>query len=520
MGPLEGCCPIHFRAHFPFSGNMRFGEHKGELQMGFSPGAIAPISHKRTTEREELLDRPRSNGPPSVPASRRNRLVIPPAILGVPFDPVTIDETIATIDRMIASRQPHQAVTANVDFLVQSLTDVELRRILIEADLVLCDGTPLVWVSRLLGNALPERVAGADVVPELIRHAADKNYRLFFLGGRPEVGAKAIETLHTKYPGLAFAEHYSPPFAPLLKMDHREIRRRIHKAKPDILFVSFGCPKAEKWIAMNYRSLGVPVCIGVGATIDFLAGEMKRAPVWMQQVGLEWVFRLLQEPARLGPRYATDLRRFGWAVGRQWLAQGRNGRNGTGGLKFSLDFDRLEITAGDHLNMEVLVEDLSACALPRQHCLIDLSAVTHVDCSAIGWLLRLHKSLEAAGRRLILLRPSDAVHRALKSVLLDGYFCVARDSSEVDHLIKNSVNSCRKISRDNAGQLFKKLCKECDEVLNLHDVEFMDSTGATMLARLQKRIERKGRTLRLAHADCAVRNVLHHAGLEQLLKSP
>src|SRR4051812_18732878 len=251
-------------------------------------------------------------------AIERPQYAHPPiAILGVPFENISTAETIETIDRMVASRQPHYLVTANVDFLVQAQQDVELRRILFDAHLVLCDGMPLVWASRLLGNPLPERVAGSDLVPLLIRIAAQKGYRLFFLGGTPESTAQAITRLKAEHPQLA-AAGYSPPFNQLLEMDHGEIKRRIHEARPDFLFVSFGCPKQEKWVAMHYQSLGVPVSAGVGGTIDFLAGQLKRAPVWMQRTGTEWLFRMAQEPRRLLRRYVKDLWVFGWTILAQW----------------------------------------------------------------------------------------------------------------------------------------------------------------------------------------------------------
>ena len=256
------------------------------------------------------------------PAPKRPYAHPPIAILGVPFDNITTAETIETIDRMVASRQPHYLVTANVDFLVQAQEDVELRRILFDAHLVLCDGTPLVWASRLLGNPLLERVAGADLVPLLLRVAAEKQYRVFFLGATPESCTQAVNNLKKLHPTLIIADHYSPPFNKLLEMDHDEIKRRILAAKPDLLFVSFGCPKQEKWIAMHYHSLGVPVSAGVGATIDFLAGTVKRAPVWMQRSGLEWIYRLAQEPRRLFKRYFKDLWVFGWKLlGQLWQLQ-------------------------------------------------------------------------------------------------------------------------------------------------------------------------------------------------------
>src|SRR6266850_2289519 len=143
----------------------------------------------------------------------------PVTMLGVAFGNVTFAETLARIDAMIASQQPHYICTANVDFLVQARRDRELRRILNEAHLVLCDGTPLVWASRWLGNPLPERVAGSDLVPQLIRVAADKNHRLFFLGASPEANAQAVARLKALYPTLQIAGCYSPPFKPLLEMD-------------------------------------------------------------------------------------------------------------------------------------------------------------------------------------------------------------------------------------------------------------------------------------------------------------
>ena len=262
------------------------------------------------------------------PVPERANYAHPPiAILGVPFDNITTAETVATIDRMVASRQPHYLVTANVDFLVQAQEDVELRRILFDAHLVLCDGTPLVWASRLLGNPLLERVAGADLVPLLLRVAAEKQYRVFFLGATPESCTQAVNNLKKLHPTLIIADHYSPPFNKLLEMDHDEIKQRILAAKPDLLFVSFGCPKQEKWIAMHYRSLGVPVSAGVGATIDFLGGSVKRAPVWMQRAGLEWTYRLAQEPRRLFKRYFKDLWVFGWKILRQlWQLQLKQSR--------------------------------------------------------------------------------------------------------------------------------------------------------------------------------------------------
>ena len=335
----------------------------------------------------------------------------PIAILGVPFDNLTTAEAIELIGRMVESRRAHYLVTANVDFLVQAQTDVELRRILFDAHLVLCDGTPLIWASRWLGNPLPERVAGSDLVPLLLRVAAEKKYRVFLLGATPESAAQAVANLRENYPNLPLAGHYSPPFSKLLEMDHEEISRRILEAKPDLLFVSLGCPKQEKWIAMHYRSLGVPVSVGVGATIDFLAGHMRRAPKWMQRSGTEWIFRVLQEPRRLFARYAKGLWVFGRGIVAQWwrlqfhapkrrVAVSTPVENEATWrcVKLPARFD-MEAVRDDALLVDQVLAD-------GRHCLLDLSAVEFIDSTGIGLLIRLQKKIRSADRQLVLLAPA------------------------------------------------------------------------------------------------------------------
>jgi N-acetylglucosaminyldiphosphoundecaprenol N-acetyl-beta-D-mannosaminyltransferase len=253
--------------------------------------------------------------------SSKNRGSI--AILGVPFDSIGLDDAVAEIELMAASGEPHYVVTPNVDFLAQARIDDELRHVLANADLSLCDGMPLVWASRLLGNPLPERVAGSDLVPALLALAARKGLRVYFLGASEEASAEAISRVQQQHPTLVIAGRHSPPFRELTTHDNDDIQRKIREARPDLVFVAFGCPKAEKWIAQNYRELGTPVMIGVGATIDFLAGRVRRAPRWMGQVGVEWLFRLVQEPRRLWKRYARDLWVLSWHVTAQVCMQAR-----------------------------------------------------------------------------------------------------------------------------------------------------------------------------------------------------
>jgi len=234
----------------------------------------------------------------------------PVVILDVPFDRMTLASAVDHIESMVAGGGTHYVVTPNVDFLVKAQRDDELLRILVDADLVLCDGAPIVWASRWLGDALPCRVAGSDLMPRLLQRAADRGWRVFLLGGGAGVASEAARRIAAAHPSLPDVEHYSPPYRSLNEMNDAEIISRLRAAKPDVVLVCFGCPKQEKWISRNREALGVPVMIGAGGIVDFLAGRMDRAPVWMRRSGGEWIFRLLQEPKRLFRRYADDLIHF------------------------------------------------------------------------------------------------------------------------------------------------------------------------------------------------------------------
>ena len=467
----------------------------------------------------------------------------PIAILGVPFDHVTIDETIARIDAMIASRRPHYVVTANVDFLVQAHRDVELRRILLEADLVLCDGTPVLWASRWLGNALPERVAGSDLAPALIRSAAEKGHRLFFLGAAPGVAAEAEAKLKQEYPTLNIVGTYAPPFSHLLAMDHDEIARRVRAANPDVLLVSFGCPKQEKWIAMHHRALGVPVAIGVGATLDFLAGRVKRAPAWMRHTGTEWLYRLLQEPKRLYRRYASDLFHFLPTLATQWWrltagnempAPPRENALATPGW-CSLD-------AGGRLTRRTLERDAEFWQHLRnrsEHCLIDLSRVRRIDGTGVAFLIRCRKELQAARRQLVLLAPSAPMRRVLAAMRLSDHFVIANDIAEATRRAETLVTPtirrdgttrslawCGEIIAANSDDVWQMTVDHIRAfvaghatliIVDLARLRFIDSSGAAVMLRLKKWAQSLQVELMFAHAHPNVRNVLRLTRLDQLL---
>ena len=243
--------------------------------------------------------------------------------MGLPLNSLTADEAVETMDRLVMSGGSHQICPVNLDVWLNALADQHLHRIMAGCSLVVPDGMPLVWVSGLMGCPLAERVTGVDLVPRLAELSARKGYGIFLLGGRPGVADRAGELLEQNYPGVKIVGTYSPAEENLIRMDHAEILNRIHAVRPDILLVAFGNPKQEKWIWMHRKRLGVPLAMGVGGSFDIIVGDTRRAPRWIQQCGMEWVMRFVQEPSRLGPRYLRDFlglgRRLPMALLAAWM---------------------------------------------------------------------------------------------------------------------------------------------------------------------------------------------------------
>jgi len=233
-------------------------------------------------------------------------VIDPVWVWGVPFAPLTLAETVDAIDVLIEKREPSYFITANLHYAMLTREHPDLDSINRAAAFILADGAPIVRAARNRPIPLPERVAGADLIFHLCDHAAKTGRRLFFLGAPPGVAEEAAEKLTARYPGLQIAGTACPPFRKLSDDEHEALLDQIRAARPDVLFVAFGQPKGERWIHENYKRLGVPVSVQVGASLEFAAGRFARAPKWMQKTGLEWSFRLLQEPRRLASRYAKN----------------------------------------------------------------------------------------------------------------------------------------------------------------------------------------------------------------------
>lgn len=236
------------------------------------------------------------------------------------IDNLTMDETLAEIDKLIQINKNAYVVTPNVDHIVQLERGGELCKVYKHADLILTDGKPLIWISKWYGTPIKEKISGSDLFPLLCKMAAEKGYSMFFLGAAEGVAAKAAENLMKRYKGLNVLGTYSPPYG--FEKDEAEmskIEKLIKDVHPHILIVGLGCPKQELFILHNKDRLGVPISLGLGASLDFEAGNIKRAPKWMVDHGLEWVYRITQDPKRLAKRYLVDDRKiFGLAFKYRW----------------------------------------------------------------------------------------------------------------------------------------------------------------------------------------------------------
>ncbi len=225
---------------------------------------------------------------------------------GILLDQIDLAGAADRIATFARSGQPHQVVTVNLDFLSIADRDADFEATLNQADLAVADGMPLVWLSRLKGEPLEERVAGVELVMESCRVGAEFGSKVFLLGAAPGVAEAAGRRIEETYPGIRIAGTYSPPIGPLTPQENQRIIDLIHLAAPDFLFVALGAPRQDLWIHEHLNELHVPVAMGVGCVLDLLAGNVKRAPLWMQRTGLEWAFRLVQEPGRLWRRYLLN----------------------------------------------------------------------------------------------------------------------------------------------------------------------------------------------------------------------
>lgn len=228
-------------------------------------------------------------------------------LLNIYMNNITMRDVVDAVDTSIKLNKKMYIVPVNVDMMVKADKDEKLLQIINDADLTLADGKPLIWISKLLKEPLVEKVSGSDLAIDLLELSNTNHYSLFILGGKDGVAEKAKERIESKYRNIGSINTYSPRFG--FENDLKEISKInniINEVKPDILLACFGCPKQEKWVYNNINKYFAYVTLCAGATVDFLAGNVKRAPKWVSDAGLEWFYRFLQEPKRLFKRYFID----------------------------------------------------------------------------------------------------------------------------------------------------------------------------------------------------------------------
>ena len=223
------------------------------------------------------------------------------------IDNITMNEALVVIDEMVKKKTCGYVVTPNVDHIVRLEKDHKFQDSYKSASLILTDGKPLLWIAKWYETPIKEKISGSDLFPMVCKMSMENGYSMFFLGAAEGVAAKAAENLKLKFPGLNIVGTFSPPFG--FENNEKEIDKiisRIKNVHPDILVIGLGTPKQEKFILNYYKKLNVPVSLCIGASIDFEAGNVKRAPKWMSNHGLEWFYRLLQNPKRMAKRYLID----------------------------------------------------------------------------------------------------------------------------------------------------------------------------------------------------------------------
>jgi N-acetylglucosaminyldiphosphoundecaprenol N-acetyl-beta-D-mannosaminyltransferase len=331
-------------------------------------------------------------------------------LCGLPFDAVDTPSAISALKLAIKEDKPFFLSTPNLNFLIAAQTDRAFRESVINSDLSVADGMPLIWIARLLNIPLPERVAGSSLMEILF---ADKNtdpIRVYFFGGGPGVGEKACHVINQANSGMRAVGHFCPGFGSIEEMSTPEIIDEINQHEIDFLIVSLGAKKGQAWIEKNRQQLKAPAISHLGAVVNFFAGTVRRAPVWMQRVGLEWLWRISEEPS-LWKRYFFDGLRFAkllwgnvipYAI---WIRLNQKILNEIKPVVINIEEDDQVIKIyliGVCIDKTIttLRPLFKECVSKKKNILIDLQDVPVIDGAFLGLCLLLYKHLNLHGCQL------------------------------------------------------------------------------------------------------------------------
>lgn len=477
-----------------------------------------------------------------------NMTVEPPitVLLGLPFHDLTLEESLRFCEEAMKGSETRYLVTANVDFTTQAYEDPDLRKIVFFADRVVCDGMPLVWLSRVFGYPLRERVAGSDMVPRLLDICAREGHGVFFFGSDQATLEEAKSIAEVRYPGLKVVGVESPPVGAVIEWDNDALCARMKASGAKLLLACLGCPKQERWIFANHREAGIPLSIGVGASLDFITGKQKRAPLWMQKTGLEWFWRMSGNPRRLAARYWKDFLFLAKASMRQALAQRRREKlmdeAGQSAVHREGGVAEVAVTRVQWSG-ELQASQLLGAPVPevvKTPVFLDATRVTFMDSSALGRLALLVRVCRAAGQPLVVTAGSEAFMVSLRAAKMDTLVTVARGEEEALAALPDSVSTGDVRREDDDGvvwvafqrsldalyhdEMMRLLDRAIEEtpgvralVIDLKQVDFIDSRAVGGLIRAWKTMTAKGGTMYLSGATPGVREILSLLRLDKIL---
>ncbi len=340
------------------------------------------------------------------------------ALFGLPITNVTMSQAVARIARFVDSGRMHQIATANLDFARNALRDPYLQRIICECSMVLPDGAPMLWAASMFHAPLRERVTGVDLVPELARLSQERGYGIFLLGSTDPSSKTAADILMSRFPGMKIVGRCCPEMAPLHEMNHEDMISQIRESGAKIVLVGFGNPKQEIWIHRHKDRLPPAVYIGIGGSLDMIAGSLKRAPLWLQKLNLEWCFRMVQEPMRLLPRYARDAAALighlpaNVAANRMQPFERRQ-RGSAVGVKSGARVMMTPAKLGGRA-AAILIEEARKAVAVGEILVVDMSATLRIEAEGMGGLLEARRTMMDSELAIWLTGVSPAVKRVLQ----------------------------------------------------------------------------------------------------------
>ena len=475
---------------------------------------------------------------------------IPLILFGVPLHNLTFASTLERIDELIATEHSRLVATANLDFHRVAAEDPEMQRILFDADIMMADGHPIVRLSPFFGPRLKERVTGSDITPMLAEHAAKKGHRLFFLGAAPGVAQQAADILTERHPGLNVVGCYSPDKADVISMQSDVILQKLEETKPDVMLVAFGAPKQEKWIQMHRGEWKVPVSMGIGGSLDFIAGAQMRSPVWMQKLGLEWLGRMLANPKRLAGRYFHDGLFLLRAILRLMLIR----LSPCGKLAVPLDqtpegknLSGLNSVYAEMKSVKTLEEgELEAARLVElaagKNLVVMPESTVWLSSVELGILVYLAGRLRKENRTLLVYAPSRRIERLLNAQGLKRCFPIAIKPSGIIRKLerRTSESTTGSVERDDANMLTVHLpaeltasnTKQVSEMVfnswldgghpkkvlvEASPLRYIDSAGLSLLVALKHRAAQEQAPALFTGFSEVVKQIIHVNNLNDLI---